>query len=102
MLPNVVTVNVTALGLLLVLPVLPDEHPAAMRAKDAAPATAETTLVRRERFTVTPLSAWKECWEMRALSLVARALSRLYVCKLPRAQVGDNGLAEQMPKCNLI
>jgi hypothetical protein len=62
MLPNVVTVKVTGPGLLLlVLPVLPDEHPAAMRAKDAAPATAETTLVRRERFTVTPLSAWKEC-----------------------------------------
>jgi len=51
-----VTVSVTGpeLLVLLLLPVPPEEQPAAMRAKDAAPATAETTLVRRERFTVTP------------------------------------------------
>jgi len=55
MLPNVVTVNVTGLEpLVLLLPLPPDEHPAAMRAKDVAPATAATTLVRRESFTVTP------------------------------------------------
>jgi len=56
MLPNVVTVSVTGpeLLVLLLLPVPPDEHPAARRAKDAAPAMAETTLVRREWFTVTP------------------------------------------------
>jgi len=55
MLPNVVTVNVTGLEplVLLLLPLPPDEHPAAMRAKDVAPATAATTLVRRESFTVT-------------------------------------------------
>jgi hypothetical protein len=56
MLPNVVTVNVTGLEplvLLLLLPLLPDEHPVAMSAKEAAPATAATTLLR-ESFTVTP------------------------------------------------
>jgi len=59
MLPNVVTVNVTGLELLLLLlPLLPDEQPVAMRAKDAAQATEATTFVRRERFTVTPLCAW--------------------------------------------
>jgi hypothetical protein len=54
MVPNVVTVSVIGLELLPLSPPL-DEHPAARRAKDAAPATAAATLVRRESFTVTPL-----------------------------------------------
>jgi len=48
--PNVVTVSVTGSELDPLPPL--DEHPAAMRAKDAAPATAAAILVRRESFTV--------------------------------------------------